>query len=607
MTRLAQGVFAALVVATFAAFFVAQNLKTKPNLIADLGVGETLSPNNDSRYDFTDISVVLRRDEEIDLTVIDKDGDTVKELVAGREVREGERVTVRWRGETDAGTRAPDGTYRVRLGLRREGRSLTLPRTIVLDTTPPKPRVLSIGPDDRSRGPELLPRADGKPAEIRFFAPGSQVAVEVWKTDVTPPRRLTSLDVADEGTFDNGVSSTTWDGTRLGRRVSPGTYAVVVRSRDSAGNIGWSIPERTLRRGPRRGEVAPGRGGITVRYLGVAPPTLPVQAGKTFTVGVDARGATYNWGVRRVGDPNPSPRGRRAAGGPLTRKVSGEESSLQLFEARTRDRVTQVPIAVDDRRDNRVLVVLPMATWQGRNALDDDGDGLPDTLDRGVPVRLDRVLAEGLPPGFTENEAPALIALQRQGYRFDLTTDVALAAGRGPKLDGHRGVLLPGDTRWLSEEVRRQLRRFVVAGGTLASFGTSSLRATVRQTPRRLLDPTPLDRADLFGARLDPVRRTPTTLTNLEDAGSLQLFAGEEGQFAGVQAWEATASVGPEAELLSTAVTDDEADPRQVIVAARFGEGIVIRTGIPGFPTRLATDPSSAELFGRIWTLLRAG
>jgi hypothetical protein len=261
---------------------------------------------------------------------------------------------------------------------------------------------------------------------------------------------------------------------------------------------------------------------------------------------------------------------------------------------------------VDDRRDNRVLVVLPATTWQGHNELDDDGDGLPNTLDRGMPVRLGRVLAKGLPQGITENEGPVLAALHRQGLRFDLTTDVALAAGRGPRIGSpatRHGVLLAGDTVWLTKEVRRALRGFVAGGGTLASFGTGSLRAEVRQTARRLLAPTRLARADLFGARLEPVRRRPTTLTNLEDAQSLQLFAGGNGLFPDVEAWEATASVGSEADLLSSAVT--EGDNREVVVAAKFGRGLVVRTGIPGFATRLGSDPSSAELFGRIWTLLR--
>ena len=46
-----------------------------------------------------------------------------------------------------------------------------------------------------------------------------------------------------------------------------------------------------------------------------------------------------------------------------------------------------------------MLVVLPALTWQGHNPVDDNGDGLPDTLDAGVPIELDRPLADGLPAG----------------------------------------------------------------------------------------------------------------------------------------------------------------------------------------------------------------
>ena len=69
-----------------------------------------------------------------------------------------------------------------------------------------------------------------------------------------------------------------------------------------------------------------------------------------------------------------------------------------------------------------------------------------------------------------------------------------------------------------------------------------------------------------------------------------------------MRAWEATASVGTEAELASSAVTPDD---RDVIVAARFGRGVVIRTGIPAFATRVSGDSASAELLARIWTLLK--
>jgi hypothetical protein len=179
-----------------------------------------------------------------------------------------------------------------------------------------------------------------------------------------------------------------------------------------------------------------------------------------------------------------------------------------------------------------------------------------------------------------------------------------MAVGRGPAIRGHRGVLIAGDAVWLTEDVRRQLRSFVADGGVLASLGTGSLRSEVRQTQRRLLDPSPPGAVDLFGARLGAVVKRRVDLTILEDDQRLQLFAGEEGLFEGVEAWEPTVSPGSEARRVSAAVTPDG---REVIVAARFGEGLVIRPGIAGFATRLSGDPASAELLGRIWTLLRTG
>jgi flagellar hook assembly protein FlgD len=607
VTRLAQGLFAALLLATFAAFFVAQRLKSTPPRIQGLGVVSYFSPNRDGRFDQAPISFRLKRGDVVDVAILDADGDAVRQLVQGRSVGDGERVRAVWDGLDDDGRRAHDGTYRPRLVLRRQGRSLVLPRNIRLDTTPPRPRVLSIGPEQNLTGPELLPRRDGAAARIRFFAPGRRPSVEIWRTDGPEPRRVDAgLPRAEVDR--NGVGRTEWDGTIDGEPAPAGTYVAVVRSRDQAGNIGQSASDRLLQGRPRPGELARGRGGITVRYVAVQPPVLPVRAGETFTVGVDARGATYNWSLRKVGATDPIRRSRRSAGGPLERGGPGRraESGLFLFEARTRTRATRVPVAVDDRRGNRVLVVLPASTWQGRNRIDDDGDGFPNTLERGTPVRLERVYAGGgLPRGLARNEAPLLAHLARQGLRFDLTTDVALALGSGPRIRGHRGVLLAGDTVWLTEDVRRSLRAFVVGGGTLASLGTGSLRREVRQTPRRrLVAPTPAAPADLFGARLDPVRRRSVDLSIIEDHRSLQLFAGGEGLFPDVAAWEATRA-WPEARVLSSAGTPDGL--QTVIVGARFGRGLVVRTGVPDFPTRLSGDVASAELIGRIWTLLRTG
>ena len=77
-------------------------------------------------------------------------------------------------------------------------------------------------------------------------------------------------------------------------------------------------------------------------------------------------------------------------------------------------------------------------TWQGRNSLDDDGDGLPNLLDRGVGAKLVPRLRRRRPARRTSptREAPLLAWLDRSGHRYDITTDVALAAGRGPRLGG---------------------------------------------------------------------------------------------------------------------------------------------------------------------------
>jgi len=584
VTPLARVAFVLLVAATFAAFFVAQRLKSTPPVVQDLRAFPFFSPNQDGRFERTRLSFRLDRADDVTVAVVDRDGDALRTLVDDRGVRAGERVRATWDGRDDSGERVPDAIYRYRVNLRRQGRSLVVPQNVRLDTTPPRPRVLSIGPES-GRRPELLPTESGEPARIRFVAPGGRrVEVEVWRTD-RGPRRLTTLAT---GPVDaRGFGRTSWDGTVRGRRVGAGTFRVVVRSRDQAGNIGESRRDR---------------GGITVRYLAAQPPMTPVGAGRPITVGVDARGERWSWALRRVGAPAPVRRGVRTRGGPFTVRAPRGLSGAFLFEARTRTRATRVPVAVDDARNRRVLVVLPAATWQGRNPVDDDGDGFPNTLERGVPVRLARVLArDGLPEGFTATEGPLLGFLDRERMRYDLTTDVALAGGRtGPQLAGRRGVLIAGDERWLPGGLRRALRAFVAAGGALASFGTDSLRREVRLTPRRLLDPTPPAPTDAFGARLGPVQRRATDLLNLEDE-ALELFAGGNGRFANVGAWEETLG-WTEADQVAAAVTQPAG--RAVIVAARFGRGFVMRPGVPGFPRRLSSDTTSAELVRRMWTLL---
>jgi hypothetical protein len=603
VSRTVAGIFGILVAATFAAFFVAQRLKNSPSVVQSYMASPYFSPNQDGRYERAVVRFLLKRADRVTVTVVDPDGDAVRELVSRRTAAYRE-VRAKWDGRDDRGMRSRDGRYRYRITLQDQGRSVVFPRSVDLDTTAPRPVVTSIGPESSVVArPELLPAARGRDATINFRAPGRRLEVSIFKLGPGRPRvALERLPVRD------GETSARWDG-RLpsGRAASPGTYVVGLEVRDRAGNIG-RVPARDARGlpAPGYGMTLPGRGGITVRYLGAAAPATPVRVGTPATFAVDARGERFRWRIRRVGSSRVVRSGARTRGGPLRVRAPGTTSGVFLFQATTRTRRTIVPFAVQGARQRAVLVVLPVMTWQGRNPVDDDGDGAPDVLDRGVGVRLDRVYArDGLPAGFAIREAPVLAWLARTRKRFDVTTDVAIAQGRGPRLEGHRGVLLAGDTRWLPAAGQARLRRFVRRGGSVATLGIDSLRRQVRLTPRgRLVDPTPPAGADPFGIVPRALRRAPgTTLTNERD--DVGLFEGTSGAFAGFGAYEAIGGLRGGARLASSAVPAPGARP--VIAATRLGRGLVIHFGLPELPSRLGDEDDTAQmraLLGRTWTLL---
>ena len=140
MTRAGRIVLAALAIATLGAGFVVQRVKDAPGVLRGVRVTPVFSPNGDGYRDVARIRFRLGRPDVVSVTIVDARGAAVRHLVTDRHVPADRRVRLRWNGRTDAGTRAAPGTYRVRVTLRRRGRTVDLRRATRLSARPPHGR-----------------------------------------------------------------------------------------------------------------------------------------------------------------------------------------------------------------------------------------------------------------------------------------------------------------------------------------------------------------------------------------------------------------------------------------------------------------------------------
>jgi hypothetical protein len=303
-------------------------------------------------------------------------------------------------------------------------------------------------------------------------------------------------------------------------------------------------------------------------------------------------------------------------------------SGVYLLDVSTGSARTRVPFLVRAPERQKLLVVVPTATWLGLDKLDDDHDGLPNTLENGGPVQWPRAYTR-LPAGLAGETAALLIYLDRAGIKYDLTSDIALARSDDPRATDRPGVILAGSLRWIPRAFARRLRRYVEAGGRVASFGTESMRRGVRITDDELDRPTQSTPTDPFGARLEPVAaprtaddgRTPLPLTALTEDTSLGLLTGSDGTLNAFGRLEESAKRPdtPNAKLL-TAVGQDVSDterakaeaegelPREalpVLAATRLGKGLEIRVGLTQWAQQANKDPEIGQITRNIVDILR--
>ena len=91
MSFFARAVFVLLVAATFAAFFVAQRLKSAPQVAAIKKMTRHFSPNGDGRRDVAGIRVRVRKDDDVTISIVDDTGTEVRRLASARRARDRSR------------------------------------------------------------------------------------------------------------------------------------------------------------------------------------------------------------------------------------------------------------------------------------------------------------------------------------------------------------------------------------------------------------------------------------------------------------------------------------------------------------------------------------
>ena len=575
-----------LVGATVGAFFAAQQLKHQAPLLRYRASTEAFSPNGDSVKDVAKIRFKLPDAAEVTVTILDEDGGEVARVATNKALGKGEQ-SLSWDGRTDQNLIAPEDSYRVRVALRDQGRANTLPHAVKLDLTPPRPEIKAV--DGPGRGPIVIDGARRNTATAQVGRATRRPRFSVWRTDVAKPSEVV------ERLPSAGRRSAQWDGRVNGRPAPPGTYMIAASAEDRAGNRG-SVPRHLPP--PATGD-ARGGVGVVVRPVVIAPSLTPAGSGTRTGVRIDAGGRRYSWALRRL-DGERVGHGRSTAAR-LSLPIPEGPATAYVLTARTHGEVARAVIPVAAPRPRPVLVVLPALTWQGRNDVDDDGDGLPDSLARERRARVQRPFAGGrLPTGFRTNEANLIAYLDRQGLRYELTTDLALARAGGAPLSEHEGVILAGDERWLPEQLGDRLVEFVRDGGNLFSVGFDSLHRTMALGARSMSAPSERADEDVFGATVSPPARGTTGL--LAQTDEINLFTGTAGSLGSWTAWEVTTDAGP-GRLVATAVNDEGDD---VFVAYRLGSGLVIRPGVRGWSAALDNDISPpATTTRRIWTLLR--
>jgi hypothetical protein len=253
----------ALLGATAAAFAVTERLKLERSPVTGTRVDRVFSPVCECARDVAVISIVLRRRETVTLDVLNRDGQSIRTIVRNRPEPAG-RVSYTWDGRDNLDRIVPEGVYRPRVQLERNGRTIVLPNPIRVDTTAPVITLVRVFP--------------------RVFSPDGDGGRDRLTSTYRIDERARAVMLVDgrqrvQSKFRRIEGKLVWFGRVNGRVVRPGIYEIRLRAVDRAGNR--SVRTRAVP--------------VRVRFVELSRDRIEVAAGKRFSVRVLTDATTYRW------------------------------------------------------------------------------------------------------------------------------------------------------------------------------------------------------------------------------------------------------------------------------------------------------------------------
>ena len=187
-----------------------------------------LSPNGDGFKDRTRIGFDLSEPATVSFIVVDQDGNEVRTLVDDRPLAGDTKHRFTWDGRDDDGRLVPDGTYRMRVIRRDEGRVIDSYKKLRVDTVAP-----TAAADARDAERDRARRAGPAAAACASATPGRATARPrcACSAPTTARRAWSSASAATATAARPGTARV------RGRPAVDGDYAFSFSVRDSAGNL----------------------------------------------------------------------------------------------------------------------------------------------------------------------------------------------------------------------------------------------------------------------------------------------------------------------------------------------------------------------------------